>query len=79
MKDEDTLPYNGPLSTYPEWHSLQHGVYDGMRDVTVRPGELPDDPDVQAEPHYFKSGYVIGTIFQLLVMLALFLLGDMAL
>lgn len=57
------------LSTTTEWHSFGHGVYAGMRDLAARPGDLPEIEDVQEEPHYYKGGYILGTLFQLIVML----------
>lgn len=55
---------DGFLSYAAEWHSLSHGVYDGMRDWRVRPKQIPNNKDVQKEPHYYKGGYVIGTVLQ---------------
>jgi len=63
-KTEDESDYDGPLSTYPEWHALAHGLYNGMRSWTARPGELPENADVQKEPHYYKGSYVAGTLLQ---------------
>lgn len=58
---------NGFLSYAPEWHALSLGVYDGMKTWRVRPRELRDNKDVEAEPHYYAGGYVIGTLLQLAV------------
>lgn len=55
---------DGFLSYAAEWHALSIGVYDGMKDWRARPGELPDNEDVQKEPHYYKGGYVVGTVLQ---------------
>jgi hypothetical protein len=62
---EDDSERNGFLSYAAEWHAFSHGVFDGMRSPSPRPGELPDNPDVEAEPHYYKGAYVIGTLLQL--------------
>lgn len=56
--------YTGFLSTTTEIHAFAIGLYDGMRDFHARPGEIPDNEDVKAEPHYYKGAYVIGTIIQ---------------
>lgn len=73
-REEDT-DRDGFLSYSAEWHALAHGVYDGMRNWRVRPKELPDNSDVQAEPHYYKGGYVIGTLLQGLIALSAFVVG----
>lgn len=67
---EDDTERDGFLSYGAEWHALAHGVYNGMRSLRARPGELPDRPDVRAEPHYYKGGYVAGTVLQLAVVVA---------
>lgn len=61
MSESDT-PRDGFLSTNAEIHSFAIGLYDGMKDWRARPRELPDNPDVQSEPHYYKGAYVIGTL-----------------
>lgn len=63
--DESETDRNGLLSTRREWHALAHGVYDGL--TTLRPwapDHLPDNADVHAEPHYYKAGFVLGTVLQ---------------
>lgn len=57
----------GFLSTRAEIHSLALGAYDGMQTWRVRPKEMRDNDDVEAEPHYYSGGYVAGTILQLIV------------
>lgn len=65
-KRESGQDYDGPLSTYVEWHSFEHGLYDGMAGSGLRPPkELPDIVDVQREPHYYKVGWVIGGLISL--------------
>jgi hypothetical protein len=56
------------LSTKAEWHALSLGTYDGMKTWRVRPDEMRDNKDVQAESHYYAGGYVIGTLLQLLIL-----------
>jgi len=58
------------------WRSLAHGVYNGMKDWKPSAGSLPDNPAVEAAPGYFKGGFVVGTLLQLLGM-ALFIMGTM--
>ena len=62
---------DGFLSYSAEWHAFAIGWYDGMRTLKARPGELPDNKDVQAEPHYYKGAYVLGTLMQLLIVVLL--------
>lgn len=56
---------DGAFSYAAEWHAFTHGVYAGMRGWSARPPkELPQNDDVQKEPHYWKGGYVVGTLVQ---------------
>lgn len=64
-KSESDSRYDGPLSTYPEWHAFQHGLYDSFRSVKPKAPALPDIEDVNAEPHYYKVGWLIGTVLHL--------------
>lgn len=73
---ESDTERDGPFSYPAEWHSFAHGVYNGMKDWKPSAGGLPDHPDVQAEPHYFKGGFIAGTLLQLVGM-ALFVMGTM--
>jgi len=66
---EDGTERDGFLSYAAEWHALAHGVFNGMRSWKARPGALPDNEDVQKEPHYYKGGYVIGTLVQAAVVI----------
>lgn len=54
------------LSTAAERHAFVHGVYAGFRTrpFNLKAPDLPDNDDVQEEPHYFKGGYIIGTLVQ---------------
>ena len=57
------------LDTNTEIHAATHGIYAGMTEWKGM--ELPNNPDIQKEPHYFKGGYIAGTILRwLLVVLA---------
>lgn len=71
---EDGTVRDGFLSYPAEWHSFAWGLYAGMKDWKPGPGGLPDDPDVRAEPHYYKGGFVIGSVLQIAGM-ALFAAG----
>lgn len=67
--NESDTDRDGFLSYAAEWHAFSLGFYDGMRDWRVRPGELPDNPDVAKEPHYYKGAYVLGTLLQALIVI----------
>lgn len=71
--EEDT-ERDGFASYSAEVHAIGLGVYDGMKTWRVRPKEMRDNPDVQAEPHYYAGGYVAGTVLQLLVVVVAALL-----
>lgn len=81
MKLPDTLSEgdtdrNGFLSYAAEWHSFAIGFYDGMKTWRARPGEMPDNKDVQSEPHYYKGAYILGTLLQFFISLVtLYVLG----
>lgn len=62
--DEADTDRDGFLSTRREIHAFTHGLYAGMKDWKPSPGGLPDNDDVQAEPHYYKGGFVVGTVLQ---------------
>jgi len=50
------------FDTSAEVHAAVHGIYAG---IDERKGaELPDIPDVTIEPHYFKGGYIAGTLIR---------------
>lgn len=75
-RDEDETPRAGFLSTTTEVHAAGHGIYGGL--TSPRPwaaSGLPENPDVQAEPHYFKGGFVVGTMFQLVFIATITKLG----
>lgn len=65
--DESDTARDGFLSYAAEWHAFTHGVYNGMKSWRARPKEIPENRDVQKEPHYYKGGYVLGTILQGLI------------
>lgn len=65
--DESETDRDGLLSYAAEWHAFTHGLYGGMRSWRARPDALPANGDVQKEPHYYKGGYVVGTLLQLVI------------
>ena len=64
-----------PLATFlskpAEWHALVHGMSRGARTRSLGPEELPDIEDVQDQPHYYRGGYIIGTLLQFGLLLAI--------
>lgn len=66
-RKESETERDGFLSYAAEWHAIVHGIYNGLSDSiwSVRP--LPDNRDVQKETHYYKGGYIIGTILQVML------------
>lgn len=73
--NESDTERDGFLSYSAEAHALSLGIYDGMKTWRVRPTELPDNDDVQKEPHYYTAGYVLGTLLQLAIVVGV---GDAA-
>lgn len=63
---------NGFLSYTAETHAVGIGLYHGMKSPLPKPPkDLPDNDDVMAEPHYFKGAFVLGTLLQALLVVAL--------
>lgn len=50
------------LNTSTEVHAATHGIYAGLTEW--KGAELPDNQEVQDEPHYFKGGYITGTLIR---------------
>jgi hypothetical protein len=62
---ESDSEYDGAFSYAAETHAFTHGVYDSLTTKKLKaPKELPDNEDVEAEPHYYKGGYLVGTAIQ---------------
>jgi len=58
MSTEQALPYDGPLSTFQEWHSLLLGVLPGIAfgwSRTIR-------REIRNEPHYALGGFLAGAV-----------------
>lgn len=62
---------DGFLSYAAEVHAVGIGAYHGLRSRPWRfkAREPPDNPDVQAEPHYYAGAYVLGTLVQWVILL----------
>ena len=73
-KTEQDTPRDGALSTYPEWHALTIGIYFGLKGLKPVAPDRPENKDVEKEPHYYHAGYILGTIFQTLLLLFLWFL-----
>lgn len=52
------------LSTTPERHAAGHGLYKGITTRPWRTPPEPDNPDVDAESHYYRFFYVVATALQ---------------
>ena len=50
------------LNTTTEVHVAVYGIYAGITEW--KGTELPDDPEVQDEMHYWMGGYICGTAFR---------------
>lgn len=68
-KRESDTKRNGFMSYAAETHAIGHGLYHGLTSKSPTATELPDNKDVQAEPHYFKGAYVVGTLLQVVILL----------
>lgn len=69
MKKIDML--NEFLSTYQEVHAVILGLYCGLTEWKGLDAETLKNPDVVAEPHYAKLGYVVGTILRWTIIITL--------
>jgi len=63
-EDGQIIPhYIGPLSSFPEWHSLAIGFYHGFSEDRRIPREvMMSNSDVSKEPHMAKYGFPLGVI-----------------
>jgi hypothetical protein len=58
MSTEQSFQYNGPLSTFTEWHSFLFGVLPGIAlgwSRTIR-------REIRNEPHYALGGLLAGSL-----------------
>lgn len=70
---ESATKRDGLLSHPAEWHSVVHGVSDGTRSLALSPRSIPADPCyLRNQIHYYKTGYLLGTVLQFFVLAALF-------
>lgn len=70
--EEDT-ERDGFLSYSVEVHAVGHGLFEGLttRPTRWRSHEPPENPDVRAEPHYYKGGFVAGSLLQVAILVAI--------
>lgn len=63
------------LSTHQEIHAFVLGIYSGLTEWKGLDSETMQNPDVEAEPHYAKGGYIIGTLIRWIMLLTLIQYG----
>ena len=63
------------LSTHQEVHSFVCGCYAGLTEWRGLDSETLKNPDVIAEPHYAKGGYIVGTVLRWVIILSLLQYG----
>ena len=56
MSSEHALAFNGPLSTFREWHALLIGLAAGL----LAGWSKPIRRGVRAEPHFAIAGALVG-------------------
>ena len=56
MSSEHALAFNGPLSTFREWHALLIGLAAG----SVVGWSKPIRSDLREEPHAAVGGFLVG-------------------
>jgi hypothetical protein len=56
MSSESALPYNGPLSTFREWHAATVGLAAGLLAGWSRTLRR----DLRKEPHYAIGAFFVG-------------------
>lgn len=63
-----------PLTTFldepAEWHALSHGVYVGFTSHPLQTPPTPKREDVRRESHYYRGGYVVGSLLQVAILAA---------
>lgn len=69
---ESETDRDGFLSYAAEWHAFTHGLFDSFRSVKPKAPSLPENEDVRAEPHYYKGGWLIGTLLHLVLLAVAF-------
>lgn len=57
------------LSTYTEIHSFVIGIYCGLTEWKGLDSETLNNPDVKAEPHYGRGGYILGVLLRWAIIL----------
>jgi hypothetical protein len=83
-KSEGETEYDGFLSAPPERHALVNGffrgLYDGRKSLNPFPSECskypkPEDGAAGDELPYWRGGFIVGTVVQLVFIAVLALLG----
>jgi hypothetical protein len=64
-----SLTFREFANTPPEVHALGWGLYRGLTSRPLRTPPAPDIEDVHDEPHYYRGGYVSGTVLRVGVLL----------
>lgn len=72
---ESDTSRDGILSYSAETHAVAHGLYDSFKTWHPVARDLPDTEDVQAEPHYYKGTYILGSLLQLAILVAIAYIG----
>ena len=68
--DEAASARDNAFSHAAEWHAFAHGVYKGLTTKPWKTPPVPDRPDVKQESHYYRGGYVAGTLVQVVILAA---------
>ena len=63
------------LSTYAEVHAFVIGVYTGLVEWKGLDDKTMQNPDVKAEIHYAKGGYIAGTLLRWAMIISLLRYG----
>lgn len=50
------------MNTHEEVHAATHGIYAGIAEW--KGTELPDNPDIVKELHYYHGGIIVGTLIR---------------
>ena len=73
MKRKELL--NEFLSTHQEVHSFCCGIYCGLVEWRGLDSDTLQNPDVIAEIHYAKGGFILGTLIRWMMILTLLQYG----
>lgn len=79
MSKESDTERDGAFSYAAEWHAFAHGMYVGFTTKPWYTPTVPDNPDVAKELHYYRGGYVAGSVLQVIVLVVAATYGFLAL